>query len=44
MPAFPALAIMLAHGLRCVPKAAGQVIVLALLYCGEALYLYALSL
>ena len=41
MPTFPALAILMACGLRCIPKAAEQVVVLALLYCGGALYLFA---
>ena len=40
MPAFPALAIMVARGLRRLPEAAEQVIMLALLYCGGVLYLF----
>jgi 4-amino-4-deoxy-L-arabinose transferase-like glycosyltransferase len=40
LPAFPALAIMMARGLARIPEAAEQAVVLALLYCGEALYLY----
>lgn len=40
MPAFPALAIMVARGLRRLPEAAEQVIMLALLYCGGTLYLF----
>jgi 4-amino-4-deoxy-L-arabinose transferase-like glycosyltransferase len=37
---FPALAIMMAHGLGHIPEAAEQAILLALLYCGGALYLF----
>lgn len=40
MPAFPALAIAMARGLTRIPEATEQVVVLALFYCGEALYLY----
>ena len=40
MPAFPALAVMVARGLRRLPEAAEQVIMLALLYCGGVLYLF----
>jgi 4-amino-4-deoxy-L-arabinose transferase-like glycosyltransferase len=39
MPAFPAVAIAMAHGLRRFAKAREQAVMLALLYCGEALYL-----
>jgi len=41
MPTFPTLAVLMACGLRCIPKAAEQVVLLALLYCGGALYLFA---
>jgi 4-amino-4-deoxy-L-arabinose transferase-like glycosyltransferase len=40
MPTFPALAILMACGLRRIPEAAGQMVLLALLYCGGALYLF----
>jgi len=41
MPAFPALAIVMVHGLRRIPQATERVVVLALFYCGGALYLFA---
>lgn len=41
MPAFPAFAIAMARGLRHVPDAVERIVLLALLYCGGALYLFA---
>jgi hypothetical protein len=40
MLAFPALAIGMARGLRHIPEATGRAVLLALLYCGGALYLF----
>jgi 4-amino-4-deoxy-L-arabinose transferase-like glycosyltransferase len=40
MPAFPAVAIGMARGLRRIPEATEQAVLLALLYCGGALYLF----
>jgi len=40
LPAFPALALMMACGLGRVGEAAGRLILVALLYCGGALYLF----
>ena len=40
MPAFPALALVMARGLESVDEATEQVIALALLHCGGALYLF----
>jgi len=40
MPTVPALAILMARGLRRIPAAIHQAVLLALLYCGGALYLY----
>jgi 4-amino-4-deoxy-L-arabinose transferase-like glycosyltransferase len=39
MPAFAAVAIAIARGLQVVPEAREKAVMLALLYCGEALYL-----
>ena len=41
LPIFPALAIVMARGLRHIPQIAEQAVILALLYCGGALYLFA---
>jgi 4-amino-4-deoxy-L-arabinose transferase-like glycosyltransferase len=40
MPAFPAVAIGMARGLRRIPEATEQAVLLALLYCSGALYLF----
>lgn len=40
MPAFPALAIAAVRGFQQLPKATERVVVLGLLYCGGALYLF----
>jgi 4-amino-4-deoxy-L-arabinose transferase-like glycosyltransferase len=40
MPAFPALAVVMARGLKRIPEATERVVMLALFYGGEALYLY----
>jgi 4-amino-4-deoxy-L-arabinose transferase-like glycosyltransferase len=39
VPAFPAVAIAIAQGLQRVPEVKERAVILALLYCGEALYL-----
>ena len=40
LPTFPALAILMARGLHWLPEPAGQAVILALFYCGGALYLF----
>lgn len=40
MPTFPAIALILAHGLKKLPSITESTVVLALLYCGGALYLF----
>jgi 4-amino-4-deoxy-L-arabinose transferase-like glycosyltransferase len=41
LPIFPALAIAMARGLERIPQIAERAVILALLYCGGALYLFA---
>ncbi len=40
MPTFPAIALLMAQGLKKIPSVAETTVVLALLYCGGALYLF----
>jgi hypothetical protein len=42
LPAFPALAILIACGLQRIPKTACRATILALLYCTQVLFVYAL--